>query len=95
MTLYPSEVKHTIVDIDGVAPYYCIELERERNLNVMEFTIELDEETGRDEAELREIILRRLQNVLSFKPDELDLVEPGGVERTKVGKVQRAYDHRE
>jgi phenylacetate-CoA ligase len=95
VNLYPSEIEHTIVDIDGVAPHYRIELEREGNLDVMELTIELDEDTDRDEAELREIILRRLQNVLSFKPDELDLVEPGGIERTEVGKVQRVYDHRE
>jgi phenylacetate-CoA ligase len=95
VNLYPSEVEHTIVDIDGVAPHYRIELERDGNLDVMELTIELDEDVDRDEAELREIILRRLQNVLSFKPDELDLVEPGGIERTEVGKVQRVYDHRE
>jgi phenylacetate-CoA ligase len=95
VNLYPSEIEHTIVDIDGVAPHYRIELEREGNLDVMELTIELDEDVDRDEAELREIILRRLQNVLSFKPDELDLVEPGGIERTEVGKVQRVYDHRE
>ena len=95
VNLYPSEIEHSIVDIEGVAPHYRIELEKEGNLDVMALTIELDEEVDRDEAQLRDEILTRLENVLSFTPDELELVEPGGIERTEVGKVQRVYDHRE
>jgi phenylacetate-CoA ligase len=61
----------------------------------MELTIERDQEVDRSDEALREDILTRLENVLSFRPDELDLVQPGGIERTEVGKVQRVYDHRE
>jgi phenylacetate-CoA ligase len=95
VNLYPSEIEHTVVDIEGVAPHYRIELYRDGNLDVLELTIERDEEVERSDQALREDILQRLQNVLSFKPDELNLVEPGGIGRTEVGKVQRVYDHRE
>ncbi|KPN31059.1 hypothetical protein SY89_01801 [Halolamina pelagica] len=60
----------------------------------MELTVERAEDSDRGHTELREEILERLENVLSFTPDELTLVEPGGIARTEVGKVQRVYDHR-
>ncbi|MFB6121821.1 MAG: phenylacetate--CoA ligase PaaK [Halobacteriaceae archaeon] len=94
VNLYPSEIEHVVVDVDGVAPHYRIDLHKEGNLDVMELTIEVDAECEREEEELREVILKRLQNVLSFTPDELDLVDPGGIDRTEVGKVQRVHDHR-
>mgnify|MGYP006275473423 CR=1 FL=1 len=95
VNLYPSEIEHTIVDIEGVAPHYRIDLRREGSLDAMELTIERAEDADRSDGTLREDILTRLENVLSFRPDELALVEPGGIERTEVGKVQRVYDHRE
>jgi phenylacetate-CoA ligase len=95
VNLYPSEIEHTIIDIEGVAPFYRIDLERDGNLDVMELTVERAEDVERSDEALREDILTRLENVLSFTPDELRLVDPGGIERTEVGKVQRVYDHRE
>ncbi|MEF8787199.1 MAG: phenylacetate--CoA ligase PaaK [Haloarculaceae archaeon] len=94
VNLYPSEIEHVVLDIDGVAPHYRIDLYKEGSLDVMELTIERDEGIDRGDSELKDEILTRLQNVLSFTPDELELVEPGGIERTEVGKVQRVYDHR-
>ena len=94
VNLYPSEIEHAVLDVDGVAPHYRIDLDREENLDVMELTVERAEDSDRGHTELREEILERLANVLSFTPDELTLVEPGGIARTEVGKVQRVYDHR-
>lgn len=95
VNLYPSEIEHAILDIEGVAPHYRIDLRKEESLDVMELTVEYTEDSERDEDELCEEILTRLQNVLAFTPDELALVPPGDIERTEVGKVQRVYDHRE
>ncbi|MFD1562661.1 phenylacetate--CoA ligase PaaK [Haloarchaeobius amylolyticus] len=94
VNLYPSEIEHVILDVDGVAPHYRIDLHKEGSLDVMKLTIEKAEESDRSENELRDVILSRLQNVLSFTPDDLELVDPGGIARTEVGKVQRVYDHR-
>jgi len=94
VNLYPSEIEHVILDIDGVAPYYRIDLHERDNLDVMELTVEMDEAFDGSETALQERIRERLENVLAFKPDDLELVGPGSIARTEVGKVQRVYDHR-
>ncbi|MEF8782765.1 MAG: phenylacetate--CoA ligase PaaK [Haloarculaceae archaeon] len=95
VNLYPSEIEHVILDIDGVAPHYRIDLYEEDNLDVMDLTIERDDSVDTSEQALQEEVLSRLQNVLSFTPDDLQFVDPGGIARTEVGKVQRVYDNRQ
>ena len=94
VNLYPSEIESVVLEFDKVAPYYRIDLHREDELDTMKLSVELVEgfEGSRDAA--REEILTRLENVLSFTPDELRLAGPGELERTEVGKVQRVFDHR-
>ena len=94
VNLYPSEIEHVILDIDGVAPYYRIDLHERDNLDVMELTVEVDEAFDGDRQQLHGTIQKRLKNVLAFTPDDLELVDPGSIARTEVGKVQRVYDHR-
>jgi len=94
VNLYPSEIEHVVLDIDGVAPYYRIDLYERDNLDVMELTVERDETFDGDEQKLHETIRKRLENVLAFTPDDLELVDSGSIARTEVGKVQRVYDHR-
>lgn len=94
INFYPSEVEDVVLDIDGVAPHYRIDLREENNLDVMELIIEKKQEFDGDESELYDTVMTRLSNVLSFTPDKLTLVDSGGIERTKVGKVQRVFDQR-
>ncbi|MFC4437254.1 MULTISPECIES: phenylacetate--CoA ligase PaaK [Natrialbaceae] len=94
VNLYPSEIEDVVLEFDAVAPYYRIDLSREDELDRMELTIEREEEFGGDLEALRDRVLTRLSNVLSFTPDELTIADPGGIERTEVGKVKRVYDHR-
>ena len=91
---YPSEIESVVLEFDSVAPYYRIDLYREDNLDRFELTVELAADFDGDREELRDRLLTRLENVLSFTPDELKLVDPGTIERTEVGKVKRVYDHR-
>lgn len=95
VNLYPSEVEHVILDVDGVAPHYRIDLHKENNMDVMELTIECEEDLDKSRKKLKEEITRRLSNVLQFTPNKIDLVDHGGIGRTEVGKIQRVYDHRE
>ena len=94
VNLYPSEIESIVLEFDEIAPHYRIDLRREDNLDRLDLTVELTEafDGSRDELERR--IRKRLSNVLSFTPDAVKLVAPGAIERTKVGKVQRVYDHR-
>ncbi len=94
INLYPSQIEDTILEIDDVAPYYRIDLYTRDNLDVIELTIEQEEGAEKSKDELEEIVFDRLDAVLAFTPDSLEIVDPGSIERTEVGKVQRVYDHR-
>ncbi len=94
VNLYPSEIESVVLEFDAVAPHYRIDLDREGSLDRLELTVELAEGFDGSTGDLEERLADRLQSVLSFTPDELRLVEPGSIERTVVGKVQRVYDHR-
>lgn len=94
VNFYPSEVEDVVLEFDEVAPYYRIDLHRDENLDTIEITVECEPTFDGDRDDLRGRILTRLENVLSFTPDSLTLAEPGGIERTEVGKVKRVYDHR-
>ncbi|QRV14059.1 phenylacetate--CoA ligase [Haloterrigena salifodinae] len=94
VNLYPSQIEAVVLEFEAVAPYYRIDLDRGDNLDTLELTIELEDGFDGDRDRLRGEILERLQNALSFTPDELELVESGTLERTEVGKVKRVYDHR-
>ncbi|MXV62712.1 AMP-binding protein [Natronorubrum sp. JWXQ-INN-674] len=94
VNLYPSEIEDVVLEFDAVAPYYRIDLYREDNLDRLELTLEREPEFDGDIEDLRKRIRTRLSNVLSFTPDELDIVDPDEIERTEVGKVKRVYDHR-
>ncbi|MFC4541266.1 phenylacetate--CoA ligase PaaK [Halosolutus amylolyticus] len=94
VNLYPSQIEEVVLEFDAIAPYYRIDLYREDALDRLELTIEREPDVDVAEAELRDRVLTRLENVLSFTPDELIVADPGGIERTEVGKVKRVYDHR-
>ena len=95
VNLYPSEIEHTILDIEGVAPHYRIDLYEEDNLDVMELTVETEQSLTKSKQSLEGEVLERLENVLQFTPDDLQLVNHGEIGRTEVGKVQRVHDHRD
>ncbi|UVE52359.1 phenylacetate--CoA ligase (plasmid) [Haloferax larsenii] len=94
VNFYPSEVESVVLEFDEVAPHYRIDLRREESLDRLDLTVELAEDFDGSRSDLKARIHKRLSSVLSFNPDDVTLVEPGDIERTKVGKVQRVYDHR-
>jgi phenylacetate-CoA ligase len=94
INLYPSQIEDTILEIDDVAPHYRIDLYERNNLDVIELTIEQAEDAKRGKDQLQEVVNERLDAVLAFTPDSLEIVDPGSIARTEVGKVQRVYDHR-
>jgi phenylacetate-CoA ligase len=95
VNVYPSQIEEVMVDMADVAPYYRIDLYREGNLDTMELTVEHDEHYGGSHADLETDIEEKLLDVLEVKPDEVEVVGPGVIERTEVGKVKRVFDHRE
>ncbi|MFB6221823.1 MAG: phenylacetate--CoA ligase PaaK [Halolamina sp.] len=94
VNVYPSQIEAVMVDLDEVAPHYRIDLYREENLDRMEITVEHHERFDGGVDALEADIERRLDDALSVTPDALDVVAPGSIERSEVGKVKRVFDHR-
>ncbi|WP_128476258.1 phenylacetate--CoA ligase PaaK [Halorussus pelagicus] len=94
VNVYPSQIEEVMVDIEHVAPHYRIDLYRKGNLDTMELTVEYDENYEGTHDELERDIRRELEETLEVKPDEIEVVGPGVVDRTEVGKVKRVFDHR-
>jgi phenylacetate-CoA ligase len=95
VNLYPSQIEAAIVDIEAVAPHYRIDVRRDDRLDRLELTVEHDEAFSRLTDALADDIEDRLADALEVRPDEVNVVGPGVVERQEVGKVQRVQDHRE
>ncbi|WP_101295604.1 phenylacetate--CoA ligase PaaK [Halegenticoccus soli] len=94
VNVYPSQIEEVMLDFEGVAPHYRIDLTREDALDRMKITVEHYEEFDGVAEELRDRIESRLREVLDVTPDELVVAGPGTIERTEVGKVKRVFDHR-
>jgi len=94
VNVYPSQIEAVVVDMGEMSGHYRIDLYREDNLDTMEITAERREEAQRSNEDLADEIDRRLRDVLDVTPDDVDVVDPGSIERTEVGKVKRVFDHR-
>jgi phenylacetate-CoA ligase len=93
VNVYASQIEAVMLDIDDVAPHYRLDLRRDGTLDTMEITVEPHSSASSADA-LRTEIEERLGEQLDVAPDGIEVVEPGALERTEVGKVKRVYDHR-
>ena len=94
VNLYPSEIEATVLDIEGVAPHYRIDLHRDGEMDEIHITLERSQTFDGDPDDLRREARARLEDQLSFRPDDVRVVEPGGIERQETGKAKRVHDHR-
>ncbi len=94
VNLYPSEIEAAVLDIEGVEPQYRIDLHRAAELDEIAITVEQAADYDGDAETLRDRVRKHLDSRLAFSPDEVEVVEPGGIDRQETGKVQRVYDHR-
>jgi phenylacetate-CoA ligase len=95
VNVYPSQIEEVMIDLAEVAPHYRIDLYREGNLDTLELTVEHAPEYDGEHEDLADDIEAGLKDVLDVKPDEVEVVGPGVIDRTEVGKVKRVYDHRD
>jgi phenylacetate-CoA ligase len=94
VNVYASGIEEAVVGVDDVSGHYRIDLHRESSLDTIHITAERHAEADRSNEELAERIAARLEATLEISPDEVTVVDPGGIERNETGKVKRVYDHR-
>ena len=98
VNVFPSQIEHALLEIEGLTPHYLILVDRERDrIEGLEVWVEATEEARRrgDEAvsELRSGTKDHLQQRLGVRI-QLQIVEPGRIRRSE-GKAVRVFDRRE
>ncbi len=96
VNVFPSQVEHVLVGVEGVEPHYIIVVEREGNLDTMQVQVEVSEGLFSDEIRVLENlsnhIQREIKDLLGVTC-KVKLVEPRTIARSE-GKAQRVIDKR-
>jgi phenylacetate-CoA ligase len=96
VNVFPSQVEHVLVGVEGVEPHYLIVVEREGNLDTMEVQVEVSEGVFSDEIRVLENLSRYIQKEIKDLLGvtcRVKLVEPRTIQRSE-GKAQRVIDKR-
>jgi phenylacetate-CoA ligase len=97
INVFPSQIEHVLVGIEGTQPHYQIIVDRQAHkLDEVEVMVEVEPRFFSDEIkrlnEIRDKIRKEIENVLSIGV-KVTLVEPKTIERS-MGKSKRIIDKR-
>ena len=96
VNVFPSQIESILMTIDGISPYYVINVHRRNFLDELEVLVELNREDLLEPYSRLEdftaFIRQKLYNVLSINV-RLKIVQPGTLERS-AGKAKRVFDFR-
>jgi phenylacetate-CoA ligase len=97
INVFPSQIEHVLVGIEGTQPHYQIIVDRQAHkLDEVEVLVEVEQRFFSDEIkrlnEIRAKIRKEIENVLSIGV-KVTLVEPKTIERS-MGKSKRIVDKR-
>ncbi len=96
VNVFPSQVEHVLMGIEGVEPHYQIVVEREGNLDTMQVQVEVSEGVFSDEIRVLENLSRHIQKEIKDLLGvtcRVKLVESKTIQRSE-GKAQRVIDKR-
>ncbi len=96
VNVFPSQVEHVLVGVEGVEPHYQIIVEREGNLDTMQVQVEVSEGLFSDEIRVLENMTKKIQREIKDLLGvtcKVKLVEPKTIQRSE-GKAQRVIDNR-
>jgi phenylacetate-CoA ligase len=96
INVFPSQIESVIMEIDGIAPYYQLEVDREGRLDTLTVKVEVNEKVFSDEVKNLQNMERKLEKnikeMLSVSA-QVKLVEPKSIQRSE-GKAVRVIDKR-
>jgi phenylacetate-CoA ligase len=96
VNVFPSQVEHVLMGVEGVEPHYQIVVNREGNLDTMAVKVEVSDALFSDEVKNLEKLSRKIQveiKDLLGVTCKVQLVEPRTIQRSE-GKAQRVVDNR-
>jgi len=96
VNVFPSQIEEALLQVEGTAPHYLIQIERPGALDQMTVKVEVRPETFSDKMSqmqaLRDRIDRKIQSVTGIRAT-VELVPPQTLERS-AGKAKRVVDNR-
>lgn len=96
VNVFPSQIESVLMNMEGIAPFFQMIVEREGNLDKLTVLVELTEEAFTDEVRKLEALNRQvsesIHSVLGISA-KVKLVEPRSIERFE-GKAKRVIDKR-
>ena len=97
VNVFPSQVEHALLQVEGIVPQYQIVVNRVGNLDVMEVQVELSPEFMSDTVKDIEALEAKIVNSISSHAlvhATVKLCQPGTLPRSE-GKAKRVIDKRE
>ena len=96
VNVFPSQVEHVLMGIEGVEPHYQIVVERQGTLDIMKVEVEVSDSVFSGEIKklehLAKRITRDIKDILGVTC-KVKLVNPRSIQRSE-GKAQRVIDNR-
>ena len=96
VNVFPSQIEHVLISVEGVEPHYQIIVEREGTLDTMEVQVEVSDSIFSDEVKklegLAKTIQKEIKDLLGVSC-KVKLVEPKSIQRSE-GKAKRVIDKR-
>ncbi|MBN2369809.1 MAG: phenylacetate--CoA ligase [Vicinamibacteria bacterium] len=97
VNVFPSEVEHVLLHVEGVEPHYQIVVERRDKLDCLEVRVEMTDALFSDEVKTLEAKEREIEAKLRsalLVHARVKLVEPKSIPRSE-GKAKRIVDRRQ
>ena len=96
VNVFPSQIEHVLMSIEGVEPHYQIIVDRKDSLDIMEVQVEVREGVFSDEVKVLERLGKKIEREIKDllgTSCRVKLVEPKTIERSE-GKAKRVIDKR-
>lgn len=96
VNVFPSQIEHVLMSIEGVEPHYQIIVDREGSMDVVEVQVEVSENIFSDEVKVLEKLGRKIEREIKDLLGiscKIKLVEPRTIQRSE-GKAKRVVDNR-
>ena len=94
VNVFPSQIEEQVLTVEGLAPYYQIELVKDGRMDAMKVHVESLPEAGDEESRAVQAakLGHRIKEVVGVSA-EIVVAAPGSVERSE-GKARRVVDNR-
>lgn len=93
VNVFPSQIEHEVLKVEGLAPYYQLEISTYENLAHLRVLAERHEAVGADATDRLQIELGQMIKAHVGVTTEVVVGAPGSIPRS-MGKAQRVIDHR-